>query len=145
MPVDSSFMKEDKYLDPELYHTVVKELCDYGLEELRITGGEPLLRKSFSEIVRGFKNLPLKKIGLTTNAILLNRFVDILQECHIHYLNISLDSLNAENFRQITHGNKFKIVSQIVWKHFYLFILKLIIHYCCAAQKRCCKLFIVNL
>lgn len=101
-------MPEERYLSVDEYAEIIKELCDYGLEELRLTGGEPLMRKSFREIISAFKDLPLKKIGLTTNGIYLDRFLEELRDNRIHHLNISLDSLNEENFRKITFGNHLK-------------------------------------
>lgn len=108
MPVDATFMDEANNLTPSEYYEIIKELCSYGLQELRLTGGEPLMRKSFNEIAYKLADLPLKKIGLTTNGIFLDRHLNVLKETGIHYLNISLDSLDAENFKRITHGNHLK-------------------------------------
>lgn len=105
MPVDATFMDEKKYLSPDEYYEVVKELCGYGLTELRLTGGEPLMRKSFTEIIQKFSGLPLKKIGLTTNGIFLDKHLDDLKRYRVHHLNISLDSLDPKNFHKITFGN----------------------------------------
>ncbi len=105
MPADAKFMNEERYLSPDEYGEIINELCSFGLEELRITGGEPLLRKSLDEFLEVIKKMPLKKIGLTTNAVLLERYLDHLWESGVHHLNISLDSLNHENFRRITRGN----------------------------------------
>lgn len=110
MPLSATFMNEDKFMSPKEYKTVVSELCDYGLEELRITGGEPLLRASFKDFLGEIKDLPLKKIGLTTNAILLDRYLDDLVWAGVNHLNISLDSLDSENFQKITHGKKLRTV-----------------------------------
>lgn len=108
MPVDATFMDESSYLSVDEYHTIVSELCDYGLEELRLTGGEPLMRKSFREITARLAELPLKKIGLTTNGIFLDKHLPDLKRHRVQFLNISLDSLNEENFRKITFGNHLK-------------------------------------
>lgn len=105
MPLDARFMDESKYLTAEEYHQVVSELCNYGLEELRLTGGEPLMRKSFTAIAEKLASLPLKKIGLTTNGVLLDQHLTGLWQNRIHHLNISLDSLNPESFKKITHGS----------------------------------------
>ena len=114
MPVDQQFMDESKYLSPDEYTEVVGQLASLGLEEVRLTGGEPLMRKSFSEIALKLAKLPLKKIALTTNAILLDKYFDVLKEARIFHLNISLDSLDAKTFRQITFGNHLeKVVSNI--------------------------------
>ncbi|MFL5786283.1 MAG: GTP 3',8-cyclase MoaA [Bacteriovoracaceae bacterium] len=110
MPIDSTFMDEEKYLSPEDYSSIVSELCDHGLEELRLTGGEPLLRKNFEVIIERLSRLPLRKIGLTTNGIFLDRYLEILKANRVHHLNISLDSLKEENFRKITYGNHLKKV-----------------------------------
>jgi cyclic pyranopterin phosphate synthase len=105
MPVDQVFMDESKYLSPDEIFEVVRELKDLGLEELRLTGGEPLMRKSFNEIVTRIGKLNLQKLGLTTNGIYLDKYFDVLKENKVFHLNISLDSLNAENFKKITLGN----------------------------------------
>ncbi len=105
MPVDSTFMDEKSFLSPLEYEEIVRDLCSFGLEEIRITGGEPLMRRSFKEIIERISPLPIKKIGLTTNAILLDRYFDILLENRVQYLNISLDSLDQDNFKKITYGN----------------------------------------
>ena len=104
MPVDSTFMDESRFLSPDEYFEIVEELCSYGLEEIRLTGGEPLMRKSIGEVVQRLARLPLKKIGLTTNGIFLDRHLEHFKEHRVHHLNISLDSLNSENFKKITHG-----------------------------------------
>jgi cyclic pyranopterin phosphate synthase len=105
MPLDAAFMDESNYLTSDEYFEIVEELCSYGLEELRLTGGEPLMRRSFSEITAKLATLPLKKIGLTTNGIFLDRFLADLKRDRVHHLNISLDSLDAGTFQKITHGN----------------------------------------
>lgn len=110
MPVDSTFMDEEKYLHPFEYEDIVRDLCSYGLEEIRITGGEPLMRKSFKEIVERLSTLPIQKIGLTTNAILLDKYLGILKDNRVNHLNISLDSLDRENFKKITYGNQLERV-----------------------------------
>lgn len=118
MPVDQTFMSESKYLSPDEITEIVRELVDMGLEEVRLTGGEPLMRKSFQEIVEKLGKLKLKKLALTTNAILLDKYLDVLKANRVFHLNISLDSLNEENFRKITYGNHLnKVVANIKLAH----------------------------
>jgi cyclic pyranopterin phosphate synthase len=114
MPVDQQFMDEGKYLSADDYADVVGQLCELGLEEVRLTGGEPLMRKSFPEIASKLGKLPLKKLALTTNGIFLDKHLDVLKENRIFHLNISLDSLDEENFYKITHGRHLrKVLSNI--------------------------------
>ena len=114
MPVDQVFMDEKNYLSPEEYFEIVRDLVDLGLEELRLTGGEPLMRKSFSEIIEKLGTLKLKKIGLTTNGIYLDKYFELLKQHKVWFLNISLDSLDSVNFKKITHGNYLeRIISNI--------------------------------
>lgn len=108
MPVDQVFMDESHYLLTDEIVNIVKELQELGLEEVRLTGGEPLMRKSFPEIVEKLSALGLKKIGLTTNGIYLDKYLDLLKRHKIFHLNISLDSLDEDNFRKITFGNQLR-------------------------------------
>jgi cyclic pyranopterin phosphate synthase len=105
MPVDTQFMDDASYLAPDEIVRIVQALCDRGLKEVRLTGGEPLMRRSFDEIVEKLAALPLEKIGLTTNGVMLDRHLEPLKLNRVNHLNISLDSLNAESFAKITHGN----------------------------------------
>jgi len=105
MPVDQKFMDESKYMSADEIFTIIQELVDLGLEEVRITGGEPLLRKSFTQIVDRVGELKLNKLALTTNGILIDKHLEVLKRNKVVHLNISLDSLNEENFKKITFGN----------------------------------------
>src|SRR4051812_9309055 len=76
MPIDSEFMSEANFLTPSEYAEIIKDLCEFGLEEVRITGGEPLMRKSFLEVVELISRLPLKRVAVTTNGVLLDKYLD---------------------------------------------------------------------
>jgi len=110
MPVNQKFMNEDKYLTPDEYYEILKDLCSMGLEEVRLTGGEPLMRQSFVEIVEKISSLPLKKIGLTTNAVFLDQYLGNLKNAGVIHLNISMDSLQQDVFKKITYSNHFEKV-----------------------------------
>ncbi len=105
MPVNAQFMDANHYLTPAEYGEIIAELREWGLEEVRLTGGEPLLRREFPEILAALAPLNLKRIGLTTNGIFLDRYLSLLARYQIWDINISLDSLNPQTFKQITHGN----------------------------------------
>jgi cyclic pyranopterin phosphate synthase len=114
MPVNQQFMSESHYLKPSQYFEVLEELHNLGVEELRITGGEPLIRKNCSEILIEVSKISWKKIGLTTNGILLDKYFDLLKAANVNHLNISLDSLDVTTFNKITHGNYFyKVIENI--------------------------------
>jgi cyclic pyranopterin phosphate synthase len=104
MPVDQTFMDEESYLTPQGYFEVIQQLTELGLEEVRLTGGEPLMRKSFPEILEKLSALNLKKISLTTNGIFLDRHLEVLKKCGVNHLNISVDSLNEDTFQKVTRG-----------------------------------------
>lgn len=115
MPIHQTFMSEEKYLSPFEIFEIVRELKTHGLEEVRLTGGEPLMRKSFAEIANLLGSLFLKKLSLTTNGILLEKHFDVLIDAKITHLNISLDSLNREAFKKITFGDHLnRVLANIV-------------------------------
>ncbi|MFP4023089.1 MAG: GTP 3',8-cyclase MoaA [Thiohalospira sp.] len=76
-----------------------------GIDKVRLTGGEPLVRKGIVELVKMIGKIDgIKDYSMTTNAILLGRYAQDLADAGLHRVNISLDTLNAEKFRQITRG-----------------------------------------
>lgn len=84
---------------------VVAQAVKLGLIKVRLTGGEPLVRRGFVEFVAALKKIDgLQDISLTTNGILLDRFADDIFQVGINRINISLDSLNKEKYFQITGG-----------------------------------------
>jgi len=80
---------------------------ELGITRIRLTGGEPLVRPDILEIVGGLAAIPgLKDLSLTTNGILLEKIAFELAGAGLKRVNISLDSLDEANFRQITNGGK---------------------------------------
>jgi len=79
----------------------------HGVTKIRLTGGEPLLRKDFSEIVEGLSRLPVE-LSMTTNAILVDRHIETLKTSSIKTINVSLDTLHPEKFNTITKRDQFK-------------------------------------
>lgn len=110
MPIDSTFISSDKYIKTNDLIQIINELNLFGLNQIRFTGGEPLLREQFREIINRINHERFQKIGLTSNGILLDRYFDDLKKNNVHFLNISLDSLDSQNFKSITHGNHFSRV-----------------------------------
>ncbi len=81
-----------------------------GITKVRITGGEPLVRKGVSGLVRSLaRDCPLVDLSLTTNGILLSRFAEELKEAGLLRVNISIDSLNPDTFRELTRGGNLRL------------------------------------
>ena len=80
-----------------------------GVTKIRLTGGEPLIRKDIDVILKKLASLNVE-LSITTNAILVDRFVDTFKENGIRNINASLDSLDSEKFKQITRRDNFKKV-----------------------------------
>ena len=79
---------------------IVSEL---GIRKIKITGGEPLVRKDIVNLIRDIKNIDkIDQVTLTTNGILLHEMLDDLYDAGIDAINISLDTLNKDNFKKIT-------------------------------------------
>jgi GTP 3',8-cyclase len=79
-----------------------------GISKIRITGGEPLVRKNILTLCKNISQLPgLKSLSITTNGVLLSRFAEGLLEAGIKRINISLDTLKPERFAAITRHDSF--------------------------------------
>jgi len=77
----------------------------YGINKVRITGGEPLVRKNIVELIRMLSQIKeLQDLSLTTNGILLKEFAKPLADTGLKRVNISLDTLDENKFKQITRG-----------------------------------------
>ncbi len=82
----------------------------FGVRKIRLTGGEPLLRPEILQIVRDIKALGLRDLSLTTNGILLKEYAGPLKDAGLDRVNVSLDSLRADRFKEITGGGKLEEV-----------------------------------
>ncbi|MEN8224192.1 MAG: radical SAM protein [Bacteroidota bacterium] len=82
---------------------VVKEAVGMGVDKVRITGGEPLVRKGITELIRMIASIDgIKDLGMTTNGILLPQFAGELKEAGLHRVNISLDTLDPDKYTALT-------------------------------------------
>ena len=100
-------MPQSKLLNADEIFGITSALVERGIEEVRITGGEPTIRTDFREIVAKLAQLDLNKLGLTTNGYFLDRHIEFLNEVNCRHINISLDSLNADKFNRITRRKAF--------------------------------------
>ncbi|HEU4858245.1 MAG TPA: radical SAM protein, partial [Chitinophagaceae bacterium] len=103
------FTPASKLMQLDEIETLSKIFVDLGVNKIRLTGGEPLVRKDAGEIIRTLSKLPVK-LTITTNGSRLHEFVDILDESGVHSLNISLDTLQPEKFQLITRRDQYEKV-----------------------------------
>lgn len=104
-------MLHDELLSYEELYTVIETFVGLGVKKLRITGGEPLVRKDVVLFVKKVAQLKqLEDIAMTTNGILLKEFAKPLKEAGLHRVNISLDTLNHDRFKLMSRGGHLKNV-----------------------------------
>lgn len=90
---------------------LAKIFLKMGVRKIRLTGGEPLLRNELEKLVKQLAVLPeLEDLSLTTNGALLKEKARLLKDAGLARVNVSLDSLQTEKFKQITHGGDLKKV-----------------------------------
>ncbi|MDP2360476.1 MAG: GTP 3',8-cyclase MoaA [bacterium] len=106
LPATPRFLPHQRLLPAAELIELVGRLAELGIDELRLTGGEPTLRPELLEIVRGLARLPIAKLGMTTNAQRLEPLLPALRGAGLHGVNISLDSLRPETFARITGGRQ---------------------------------------
>jgi GTP 3',8-cyclase len=92
----------------EIY-SIAKTFVDHGVTKIRLTGGEPLVRKDSEIILKKLATLPVE-LAISTNAVIVDRFIETFKSCDIKNINVSLDSLNADKFNQISRRNNFEKV-----------------------------------
>jgi len=98
---DGMVKSKDEMTADELY-TICKIAKKIGVRKIRLSGGEPLLKKDIVEIVDKIASLGFKDISMTTNGILLEKYAQDLKDAGLDRVNVSLDTLNRETFEFIT-------------------------------------------
>lgn len=108
MPADGIALspKADLMTAAEIF-AIAKTFVHNGVDKIRLTGGEPLLRKDFPEIVTQLATLGTE-ISITTNGILVDRHLEVLKANKVTKINLSLDTLVATKFNAITLRNQFQ-------------------------------------
>ena len=114
MPANVRFQPSATLLPPDVLVDMVAGLVAAGIGEVRLTGGEPLARREFPEILADVATLPLRKLGLTTNGFWLDRHLDALAATPCRHLNVSLDSLQSDTFAAVTRTPFFERVLRAV-------------------------------
>ena len=109
MPHDfAAWMPTEDLLTTDELMTILKIGIDAGIDEVRLTGGEPLLRPDIVEIVARISSLPNPpKLSLTTNGIRLAALAQPLKDAGLERVNVSLDTLSKERFKAMTYRDRF--------------------------------------
>jgi len=111
MPLNIKFLPKKELLDYEEMLRLCNVLAQMGIKKVRITGGEPFIRKEIDYFLKELNKINgIEQIHLTTNGTLVNPHIPKLTAMGIKSVNLSLDSLQAERFKKITHTNDFDLV-----------------------------------
>lgn len=106
---DYVFTPASQLMQANEIEALAKLFVEQGVTKIRLTGGEPLVRKDAEEIIRSLSKLPVS-LTMTTNATRLHQFADVIKEAGIKSINISLDTLQPEKFQIITRREQFNLV-----------------------------------
>ncbi len=115
MPEDMAFRPSPDLLQDEELIRLARLFAELGFHKFRLTGGEPTIRQNVVGLVQQFASLPgVREVAMTTNGVLLKHLAKPLARAGLHRLNISIDSLDPQKFRQLTRwGNVDDVLSGI--------------------------------
>jgi cyclic pyranopterin phosphate synthase len=104
-------LPHDEILRYEEFNEAVRAAVSLGVSKVRITGGEPLIKRGAVKLVREIAALEgVRTVAMTTNGTRLEKYVDVLYEAGLERINVSLDSLDPEVYRRITRGGDLNAV-----------------------------------
>ena len=107
MPEEGVPLKENNaFMTVDETISIAEEFVRLGITKIRLTGGEPLVKKGADVIIRALGKLPVE-LSLTTNGILVDRFIECFKDAGIKSLNVSLDSLKEQRFNAISRRSYF--------------------------------------
>ncbi|QLE00777.1 GTP 3',8-cyclase MoaA [Galbibacter sp. BG1] len=108
-----NFAKRDDLFTMEELCKLATIMVSQGIDKIRLTGGEPFVRKDLMVLFRHLASLEgLKDISVTTNATLIGPYIEELKALGIKNINVSLDAINKEVFERITRRNQYEIVHE---------------------------------
>jgi len=112
-PEGVPWVPHERILRYEEIELVVRAAAQLGITKIRLTGGEPLVRRGIAELVRGIASIPgIDDLALTTNGTLLARHASGLAQAGLKRVNVSLDTLKPERFTRITRMGHLEDVLQ---------------------------------
>ncbi|MCU0704112.1 MAG: GTP 3',8-cyclase MoaA [Fimbriiglobus sp.] len=111
MPEEVTFLDKSALLSFEEIAAFVRAVAPLGIDKIRLTGGEPLLRRELHELVKMLVAVPgIRDVGLTTNGLLLTSQAQLLFDAGLRRLNVSLDTLDPERFRTLARRDGLPLV-----------------------------------
>jgi cyclic pyranopterin phosphate synthase len=114
---DITFMPQRHLMQREEIFEIAKTFSSLGVTKIRLTGGEPLVRKDAQNIIKDLSGLPVE-LTLTTNGFLVHQFIQTFKDSGIKSLNVSLDTMCPKKFHELTKRNSFNQV----WENILLLI-----------------------
>lgn len=104
-------LKKEEILSLEEIAEVIKAGTGFGLKKIRLTGGEPLVRKGIVDLVEMINGIDgIEEITMTTNGVLLPQYAEALKKAGLKRVNISLDSVSPEQYKKVTRGGNLENV-----------------------------------
>jgi len=106
---DYEFTPTKHLMQADEIEAIAKTFVSQGVKKIRLTGGEPLIRKDAADIILRLSKLPIT-LTMTTNGTRLHDFLHVLEEANLRKLNISLDTLDAQKFLKVTRRDQFDLI-----------------------------------
>jgi len=111
MPEHMQFLQRKELLSYEEILRLMQLLSGQGVNKVRITGGEPFLRKDLLHLLEQLVQMPgIDRVSITTNGVLTRSFIPALLDLGIRHINLSLDTLQRDKFKRITYRDEFNAV-----------------------------------
>ncbi|WP_297337670.1 GTP 3',8-cyclase MoaA [Algoriphagus sp.] len=114
---EMEWMPQSKLMRKEEILTLAQTFIGLGVKKIRLTGGEPLVRKEFPELMQALSRYPVE-LTLTTNGVLIHKQLETLKKAGVRSVNVSLDTLNRKKFLQLTRRDQF----EQVWENILLLL-----------------------
>lgn len=106
MPTDIKWIPPQEILSLEEITEICRQASQIGIKKIKVTGGEPLIRKGCVDLIRMLKEIPgIEQVTLTTNGVLLAQYAEQLNNAGLDAINVSLDTLDPEKYRKITQSD----------------------------------------
>ena len=113
MPEDVPFIPHERILRYEEILRIVKILAKLGIRKVKLTGGEPLVRRGCDSLIREIKQIEgIDMVTLTTNGVLLEEMLPQLQEAGVDAINVSLDTRNRARYLEVTGKDMYEQVER---------------------------------